>query len=143
VLYTLSNVGDLFAHPTRQWWVLDRAFDHRAMIADLTWPARRRELFVPAQQAMQNLSSKNEDAQSLLTLGKWYALHGADDWAADLFTRARKLGATVNSEDLATCYARMGDSKAAAEEYERAIQNATSTSQATHLRLCLKHFQTP
>lgn len=142
VLYTLSNVGDLFAHPTRNWWVLDRGFDHRAMIADLTWPARRRELFAPVQQAMQDLSSKNEDAQSLLTSGRWYSLHGADDWAIDMLTRARKLGATVSSEDLATCYARIGNSEAAVAEYEHALQSATSASQRAHLRLCLEHFRT-
>ena len=141
VLYTVSGLGFMPCRPTPDLWVTDRGFDLGSTIADLRWPSRRRQLLAPARKALEKIASGGEDADSLYILGRWFALHGVDDWAADLLTRARQRGATVNAEELAGCYARMGDSTSAAKEYSRAIASGPSSAQAAYLRLCLIHHQ--
>jgi len=138
----LRDLGTVMAISGTRYLITKHGAERRVTICDLQWPARRREQEATAKGAMGRLASGGTDPADLLALGRWFALHAEDDWALDFFNRARIAGAAVDPLEVATSYARSGDSARAVVEYEHALQApGNSASRATYLRYCLRHHQ--
>ena len=141
VFYTFHGLEPVYAHAGSKYWFTYGL--RRTSICDLHWPVRRRAMVQVAREAMARVAAGGpERADDLLTIGQWFALHGSDEWAIDFLRRARASGAPVDPLDVATCHARLGNSAAAAAEYERALTaDGISLSRAAYLHYCLNRHK--
>lgn len=98
---------------------------------------RWRELRPRAEQASRTLRDKPDDPQSLLTIGRWYALFGQWDMAADLLSRAREQGAAVTPTELAQIEWHAERFEAGAADFHQAIEQAKEPGERNYLQLCI------
>src|SRR5216110_2946982 len=86
------------------------------------------------------IAAHPHDATALATLGEWYALRGADEWAVQLLGQARSAGANVSPLLLAREYWKLDRPADAAREFRSAIARAEAP--ADYLGLCLNAVTT-
>lgn len=141
VLYSFHDMGIPLTGSGANYLITWQEEHHTVTVSDFTWPVRRRSLQSGSEVAMTRLAKGESRPDDLLILGKWFALHGIDDWAIEFFDRARNSGAPVDPLDMATCYARFGHAAEAAESYKQAHATAKlSLSRQAYLQYCIDHY---
>lgn len=105
------------------------------LLWDLTRPARLLEL------ERRRRDRATGEADSLLTLGEWYAFHGVYDWAVEMLEEAGAAGAEVSPLLMARCCWQSGLTERAYAAFEEAAAAGEATD--AYLRLCLNSFAGP
>lgn len=78
---------------------------------DFSRPEQHQNYARLVQEAQNALIKDENDAGALKVLGEYYAFRGVNDWAVEMFERARKGGANVSSLALARCYWMLSEKK--------------------------------
>jgi len=102
---------------------------------DFSLPQSCRSCQPDLDRARAALRDNPSDPEALAVLGRWYALRGANAWAADLLRRARTGGADVSPLMLARCCWELGENQSAAAEFRRALERAEAPR--PYLGLCI------
>jgi hypothetical protein len=110
-------------------------------VLDLARAGRYVEQQRQVDAAVQTLQSNANDRAALLTLGRWYAFRGIDDWASTTLEDARYAGADVPALRLAQSYWRMNRNADAAREFRRAIER--NEAPVPYLQLCIAAAENP
>ena len=105
--------------------------DGRVRFLDFSRGERLREL----ELSLPRLRPSLPDPGALSRFAQWHALRGKDDWAVELFEKARAGGAAVSSLQLGRCYWRRGDTSAAHAQFQRALTEPDADKD--YLNLCL------
>jgi WD40 repeat protein len=109
----------------------------RIYFLDFELLSRWRDQRPRAEQAARTLRDTPDDPQALLTMGRWYALHGLLDMAGGLMIRACERGAEVSPLELGRIFWQTDQFDAAAAEFRRAIELAKDDGERGYLRACL------
>ncbi|MCY3017974.1 MAG: hypothetical protein NTW87_02940, partial [Planctomycetota bacterium] len=109
--------------------------DSTIMFWDLACAQRYRDFMPCVDAAIKTLQEKPEDAAALATLAEWYYFRNFPDWAAELWERARAVGAKVSPLELARAYWLSGKPAEAKREFQKALE--AKEAPECYLRLCL------
>jgi hypothetical protein len=110
-------------------------FGYFPQVCDFARPVEGRALQPKVESARAALDRNPNDVAAIQTLGQWYALRRADDWAVTLLEKARAGGAKISSLELARCYWRLDKHPDARREFERALKEQEAP--AEYLKLCI------
>jgi WD40 repeat protein len=103
-------------------------------IWDFTRPQTVADFAPRLERAHRMLAHGGDDADSIVTLGEWYAFRGLDDWAVELLEQARAQGAKVPALTLARAYWRMDQNDKARRAFAEAIRS--NEAPESYLRQC-------
>jgi WD40 repeat protein len=120
-LWTVSCNGP-FAVASDGSFIVSTHYPYGTAVWDLRRPALYREREAGLARARERLRADPGHAESLRTLGEWYAFRGAWGWAANCLEQARTGGLKISPLQLARCHWQRGDTGTALREFERARQ---------------------
>ncbi len=91
--------------------------------------------------ARETLRRDPHDPDALLTLGRWYAFRGRDEWAVELLNGAKAAGAKVSPLMTGRSLWRAGRVPEAAREFSQALDGATDERQKSYFELCIQRLK--
>jgi serine/threonine protein kinase/WD40 repeat protein len=143
VLHTFKLKLHAGAAPFRVAGSLFSGRDNPLILYDFDWPNARQALADDVDAARRKLLANPGDAGALAVMGRWYLVHGIDDWAIESFEAAIESGGSVDALTLARCYDRLGRIPQAVKEYQRALSGSTDPLEQCALRMILQALTNP